>query len=352
MSIVKSIQRNTITLTAGLSYIDITLGITITDLTRAELVIDGKAGQSVTNLTNMSVTGRITSTTNVRFERGGNTGAMVVHFHVIEYTSASGIIVDRGSDVLDAATKNFTLTSRTQAKCYSRLFMKTDSNSSFQAIMMTHDVTSDTNLQVVGDAIDSDVSFDWQRIYIPDATVHRFSVLATGTSYAVDLTSLSIVKEEAFCIVSMRYGGSGGINSDEFKGANLSSDTSCDIYSDASASHYITLQIVHRSANRVERNYDSFSTPSFVVNWIEPVIWGESYTNLCSPYGYFSPDSYSNNAADFMAMSQLNGDYAITIGKYQGGVTSKIVSEVIYLGGATPGIRYRAPYWTFNSRGK
>ena len=34
MSIVQSIQRNTATLTAGLSFIDITLGIPLTDLSR------------------------------------------------------------------------------------------------------------------------------------------------------------------------------------------------------------------------------------------------------------------------------------------------------------------------------
>ena len=349
MSIVQSIQRNTITITAGLSYLDVTLGVTITNLNRAELVIDCKTGQSTVNLTNMCVSGRITSTTNVRFDRGGNTGAIVVHFHVIEYTVASGVLVDRGTGILDAATKNITLTSRTRANCYSRLFMKTSNNTSFQTIMMTHDVTSDTNLQIVGNGIDTSITYDYQRIYIPDATVHHFSGTATGTSYPVSLSGLGVVKEQAFCIVSMR--GASAVDNDEFKGANLSSNTQCDIYSNFADNHYFTLQVVHRAANRVERNYSTFAATSFNVTWINPVMWSMSYINLAAPYGYFAPATYSNDAADFMPMSQLNGDYAITLGKYRGTQTSYVVSEVIYIDGYGTTKTYYCPYWTFGGTG-
>lgn len=350
-SIVDHIERNVATINNSISTINIGLGVTIGDLSRAELVFDVKAGQSTATLANMCITGRLTSTSNVRFERGGTGGVMVVHFHVIEYTAASGIVVHRGSSTLSTSPKNIALSSLAKAKCYSRVTMKVSSGSGFKGVMITDELTSDTNLQLVGDAANSNLTFDWQRIYIPDCTVHHFTGLATGTSYNVSLSGLGIVKEQSFCLMSMYFGGASTLDNDEFKGANLSSDSQCNIYSHFADSHNFSLQIVHRSKNRVERNYDEFSTPSFVVNWLDPVDWDESYINLPAPYNYFCPATFSNNAADFMIYSQLNGDFAITIAKFRSGETSKVVSEVIYLDG-NPAIKmYYTPYWTFGGTG-
>jgi len=352
MSIVKSIQRNTVTLVSSLSYIDISLGIQLTNLDRSELVIDVRTGQSVSNISNMCITGRITGTNNVRIERGGNNGAVVVHFHVIEYTVASGVIVERGTGLLDIATKNIALDSRNRENSYSRVTMKTTNNSSFAAIMMTHDISSDTNLQIVGNAVDTSIFYDWQRIYMPDATVYHISGIANGVSYAVDLSGLDVVKEETFCIISMLCGLSCNIDADEFKGAHLISDSQCNIYSQFSDNHNFVLQVVHRSGNRVERNRNTFSLPSFAVNWLNPVDWDSSYINMCSPYGYFSSAGYSNNAQNFMVISQLNGDFAITLSKFTSGVISDVVSEVVYIDG-NPVVAgtLKAPFWIFSNGG-
>jgi hypothetical protein len=329
--ILQSIQRNTVTLTAGLTFIDIGLGVPLTDLTRAELVIDAKTAQSTVNLTNMFVTGRLTSTTNVRIERGGSAGAMVVHFTVIEYTVASGVVVDRDVDILNATTKDIAVTSRPQANSYSRMYFKTSLNSNFKAVMMTHNVTSDTNVQILGDGIDTSISFDWQRVTIPSATVSRFTVLATGTSFPVNITGLGIVPAEAYCISSMKDGAATGIDDDEFKIANLVSTTQCNLDSNFGDSHTVVLQIVQRTENRVERGDSTFSATSFNVNWLNPVDWNCSFINLAIPNNNCSTATFSNDAGEFMIQSQLNGDFAITLGKFSGVQTVRVISEVVYI---------------------
>jgi len=334
--IVQNIQRNTVTLVNGLSFLDI--GISAVTMNRTEVVLDCRTGQSTVNQSNMWVTAELTSTTNIRLQRGGNAGAIVCHFKVIQYTAASGVVVDRGTGILSTNPLNIAITSRARANRYSRVFMRTSSNSSFRAVMATHDISSNTNLQIQGDAVDSSISFVWQAVYIPDATVHHLSGLATGTSYDVSLSGLGVVKEQAFAITSMRYGGASGIDNDEFKGARITSNTNLNMYSVFSDSHYFVTQIVHRPKNRVERNYSIFAAASFDVTWLNPVDWNSSFINLACPYGYAVPTTYSNNAADFMCSSQLNTDYAITVQKYQGTRTSYLTSEVVYIDGGSGSI--------------
>jgi hypothetical protein len=197
--------------------------------------------------------------------------------------------------------------------------------------MATHDITSATNLQITGDAVDSSITFVWQAIYIPDATVTRYSGLATGTSFNVAISSTP--PGEAYCVTSMRYGGASGIDDDEFKGAKITSSTNLEIYSLFADSHNFITQIVHRSSNRVERNDSSFAAATFNVSWLNPVDWACSFINLACPYGYFGPATFSNDAGNFMVNSLLNTNFAITLYKFAGLQTSRIISEVVYIDG-------------------
>lgn len=328
--IVDSIERNTVTITAGLTFLDV--GISAVNMSRTEVLLDCRTGQSTLNLTNMCVTAELTSTTNVRVQRGGNTGAMVCHITVIQYSAASGVLVDRGTAILNANPLNIAIPSRTQANRYSRVFMRTSTNSSFQAVMATHDITSATNLQITGNAIDTSITFVWQAVYIPDATVYRYSGLATGTSFNQAITAVNTAN--TYCVTSMNYGGASGIDDDEFKGAKLTSSTNLEMYSFFADSHNFITQVIERPANRVERNDSSFAATSFSVNWLNPVDWNCSFINLACPYGYFGPATFSNDAGNFMVNSQLNTDFAISLFKFAGAQTSRIISEVVYIDGA------------------
>jgi len=346
-TIIQSIQRNVATINNTITTINIGLGVPLTDLSRAELIFDCKTGQIPTNgQDDMWVTGRLTSTTNVRFERGGNTGLMTVHFHVIEYTVDSGVIVHRGTSTLSSSTVNVNLPALSQTRSYSRMFFKTTTNSNFQTNQMTHDITSDTNLQVVGNGADATITFDWQRIYMPMCIVRRFGGLATGTSFNIDLTGFYLRPDNTFSIVSNRYGGSGGFDISEFKGANLTSNTNCEIFSRGSASHYFTLQLVHRHRNRIERSKSVFSSSTFNVNWINPVDWNKSYVNLPVPNNLSAPTDSTTDASEFMVFSQLNGNSAITVSKLGSTKTCTLESEVVYVEGI--GTPINSFYYTAN----
>ena len=90
MSIVSQKDANTVTLSNGFTFLDVNLGITIVNLNRTEVIYDARTGQLITNPNDFFITCTLQSTTVIRIQRGGNGGAMVVHFQVIEYTVASG----------------------------------------------------------------------------------------------------------------------------------------------------------------------------------------------------------------------------------------------------------------------
>ena len=107
MTVVFQKDVNTVTVSAGFSFLDINLGITISNLAQAEVIWDGRAGQSITTPNDFFITARLQSTTVIRLQRGGNTGAMVMHFQVIEYEEIIEIL-DYSSS-LDTVTRELTV---------------------------------------------------------------------------------------------------------------------------------------------------------------------------------------------------------------------------------------------------
>jgi hypothetical protein len=340
MSIVSQKDANTVTLSNGFTFLDVNLGITIVNLNRAEVIYDARTGQLITNPNDFFVTCTLQSTTVIRIQRGGNGGAMVVHFQVIEYTVASGALVDRGSITYTSDPQNVTIPTRTQANRYSRIGVRSSASGNLENNLIEHSITSNSNLQLKGATPVAGVIVDWQTVYIPDQNVYNFSGTATGTSFNVNVGGFGIVKEESFVVQSMSNVGpvSPGIDPDEIKGAFLSSNTNLEVYSFFADDHDFTAQIVHRQKNRVDRDDNTFTTTPFAVALLSPVVTAETYINLAVPNGYICPVNVGpTNADEFCHTSQLSSPTQLVLQRFISTNTARVVTEAVYLDGNPSG---------------
>lgn len=330
MSIIESVQQNTVTISNTVSTLDVTLGTTLLNTARAEVILTIRSAQAITNRHNYYFTARILNTTTVRIQRGGSAGVLVGTFTVVEYTAASGILVDIGSVSFDANPKNIPVTSRTLANRYTRVMVRSTTNNSIETQLLSFFLDSDTNLKVEGNVSASNITVEWQTIFVPDATIHRFSGTTSGTTHNVDLTGLGIVKEESFVIQSMNYDGVGGVDTDEYKGANLNADTNMQIYSFFNDAMDYKTQIVHRPQNRVQRTDSTFTITPFAVVVVDAVDLAESALNIASHNQYINPtDETSNSSQTFACTAKFDSTTTHTLQKFLGGDSTRIISEVI-----------------------
>jgi hypothetical protein len=336
MTVVHQKDVNTVTLSAGFSFLDVNLGVTISNLAQAEVIWDARAGQSITDPDNFYVTCALQSTTVIRLQRGGNAGAMVVHFQVIEYTLASGFIVDRGSATLSVNPLNIAIPSRAQGNRYSRVGVRSSASSTLEDNFVEHRITSNSNLLVQGNAAMAGITVEWQTVYGPDQCVHNFTGNASGTSFNVNVSGFGIVKDESFVVQSMRNNGttSPGIDPDEIKGAYLNSDINLEIFSFFSDTHFFSAQIVHRPKNRVDRDNNVYTVTPFNIALLVPVVTAESYVHLAAPNEYFATVNVGPTDADEIChTTQLTSPTQVVLQRFINTNTTRLVTEVVYLDG-------------------
>ncbi len=331
----QSKQENTYTMVGTISTATVNLGTTLLDITKAEVDWTVRGAQSITGAENYFVTVELISTTQVKIERGAGTGAIVVEFEVMERTASDPFVCDRGTGTLSANPTNVLLPSRTQGNRYSRVSTRgTIASSALGNLMTTHEITSATNLQITGNSASGTISYVWQACHDTAQTVHTHSGLATGTSFDVNISGDNIVKEETFTLQSMRNSGpvSPGIDADELKGANITSDINLNIYSYFADDHFFITQLVHRPQNKVQRTDSTSSTTPFSVVVGDPYVLADTFINLAVPNLYFVPTNIPatpNNFQDFGYTATISSNTAHILQKYIGGVTSRVVSEIV-----------------------
>jgi len=331
----QSKQENTYTMVGTISTATVNLGTPLLDITKAEVDWTVRSAQSITGAENYFVTIELISTTQIKIDRGGSTGAIVIEFEVMERTAGDPFVCDRGTGTLSSNPSNVLLTSRTQANRYSRVSTRgTIASSALENLMVTHEITSDTNLQITGNSASGTISYVWQACHDTAQTVHTHSGLATGTSFNVNISGDSIIKEETFTLQSMRNSGpvSPGIDADELKGANITSDINLNIFSYFADDHFFITQLIHRPQNKVQRTDSTSSISPFSVVVGDAYVIADTFINLAVPNLYFVPTnipSTPNNFQDFGFTATINSTTAHTLQKFTGGVTSRVISEIV-----------------------
>jgi|TARA_Y100000310_G_scaffold127848_3_gene126989 hypothetical protein len=331
----QSKQENTYTMVGTILSATVNLGTTLLDITKAEVDWTVRGAQSITGAENYFVTIELISTTQIKIDRGASTGAIVIEFEVMERTAADPFVCDRGTGTLSSNPTNIAITNRTQANRYSRVSTRGTIIGSFiEDLMVTHEISSNTNLLITGNVASGTISYVWQACHDTAQTVHTHSGTATGTSFNVDITSDGIVKEETFTLQSMRNSGpvSPGIDADELKGANITSNTNLNIYSYFADDHFFTTQLIHRPQNKVQRTDSTSSISPFSVIVGDAYVLADTFINLAVPNLYFVPTNIPatpNNFQDFGFTATINSTTSHTLQKFTGGVTSRVISEIV-----------------------
>lgn len=329
----QSNQTNTVLMNNLSTSFNVLLGTPLLDMSKAEVVWSVRTDQSIQNPFNHSINVQLISLTQVNVRRGGAAGTLTVTFTVIERLASSPVIVDRGSGNLSGNPKNILLPSRTQANRYSRVGVYGSTVSTLESYFVTHSVTSDTNLLITGDLSSFDIEFDWQTVFDPGQTVHNHTATATGTSFNINITADSIIKEETFVVQSMRNIGtvSAGIDGDEFKAANISSDINLEIYSLFGDTHTSLTQLVHRPANKVQRT-DTTTTLNLVTITVGAAyVVADTFVSMGNPNQYRAPTlvTLPNNAQDFNYVAEIDNTTQHTIRRFLGGKSTRIITEII-----------------------
>lgn len=347
----QSKQENTFTFVNTVSDSTIILGTTLLDTSKAEVDWTVRAAQSITGAENYSVTVEIISTTQIRIRRGASFGTLVVEFEVIERTAADPFICDRGTATLTSNPLNIAIPNRSQGNRYSRVSARSSTaGRDIEHVLMTHEVSSNTNLLITGNNIDANTTVVWQVGHDTSQTVYTHSGLATGTSTNVNISADNIVLDETYTLQSMRNSGpvSPGIDADEIKGANITSISNLNLYSYFADDHFFTTQLVHRPQNFVQRVDSSTSVSPFTVVVGIAYLLAETYVNLAVPGLYFVPSSIvatPNNSQDFAYTATIFNTTDHVIQKYIGGVTSRVISEIIEYDKNPPVITTKSEYF-------
>lgn len=354
MGIVSQSDENNATLSNGFTSVTINAGITVSDLTRAELIIDVRGAQAIGQTRNYSVTGNIFNdlgVTKIIFQRGGNQGVLICHYILKEYTIASGVVVHRGEMNMNTNPTNILVPAETRANTYARVNSRNPINIDLSDVLLTYKITTDTNLQVQGQSNQTNTTISWQTIYIPDQTVFNVETDATGASCDIDITSLGLLKDNTFCIQSMRF-VTGFKDVDGLKGVELTSDINLNVYSFFSETHRIITQLVYRPNTKVQRVVASYSTTPFSVLAPQPFSILDTFIQVCAPFQYFIPSNdFTNNSQQFACTTQILSTTEVSLQKFLGGKSSKAVVEFVELdGNPIPTTSVKWNYYTMNRK--
>lgn len=173
----KSVQSNTTTLANGNS--SVTATISSVDTGKAFLVF----GVSLDDATpsGAQITGQITNSTTLTFQRFGTSGDVSIKWYVAEFKS--GVTVQRGSVVMSSTTVNVSLQSVDLSKSFPIVSLRNSGSAFGQDDFDRAKLTSSTNLQIKVNASGSNQVCEWQVVEYADSQVQTGDVsFATGDS--------------------------------------------------------------------------------------------------------------------------------------------------------------------------
>ena len=174
--VLDDIQSGTATIAGGSSSTSVT--IAAVDPTKAFLTFSVRG--SNTSPENLSVSGRLSNSTTVAFDRVGTSGNVTIEWSVVEF--ASGVAVQRGTVTPSSANTNVTIASVDLTKSFPLVSMRAGGVIYEGEDWVRARFTSDTNLELATNATFGNV-IDWQVVEYNDANVQSGSVaFGTGDS--------------------------------------------------------------------------------------------------------------------------------------------------------------------------
>lgn len=197
--VLKQIEKGVVSFASSDTTKTVTLATTLSDTSKTFLLHTVKINSSTP--LNFLISGRITSTTQIQFDRAGpGTVAADVEYEVCEFTS--GIYVQHFEVTPTATTTNVTISSIDTSKTFA-IGSARNIGSGFGANdLVKYDITSSTNLACIMDTLEANCISTVQVIQIDDATVQKIST-TYGTSVTKDITVTTIDPAKTFWTFSL-----------------------------------------------------------------------------------------------------------------------------------------------------
>lgn len=192
MAVLKTVQSGTAVIASGTLSEAVT--IAAIDTTKSFLVFSARADGSIPERSASS--GKVTDSTTITFTRASTGGTVVIEisWYVVEFSS--GVTVQRGSELIDAATKNVTITAVDLAKSFPLI--------SFSIVGAKYNLddnvkaklTSTTNLELNGDNTFGVGTVEWQVIEFDGSSVQTgdVSFSTTDISKTATITGVNLTK--------------------------------------------------------------------------------------------------------------------------------------------------------------
>lgn len=202
--VLKQIERGSVSFTSTSTSQTITLTTTLTDTSKTILLFGVRCDSS--SPINFAVSGRVSSTTQIVFERAATPGvACTVEYQVIEFSS--GITVQHFYFNQNTASVNTTITAVTLSKTFVMINYKSIGSGFGANDMFNAELTTTTNLNTIAASTDSSVYIAAQVVSIDDASVQAISQ-TYGTGQTSDVTlGTTIDPANTFWVFSLQYNG-------------------------------------------------------------------------------------------------------------------------------------------------
>lgn len=296
---VKSRQSGSFNMGSTTTQQDVTISSVVTS--KSIVIVQVEGSESIYDADSFCITGKLTSSTNLRFNRYATVAAGIdVWWQVIEYENSGGVTVDvqAGSLTLDSTTENVTISSVDTSKSFSIAQVRGDTfTSTMDGIIYRHMITSSTNLQVDGTETSSNNVMEWQVVEFSDASVQALSGTTTNATYT-DVTISSVTTDDSFLMVSYSDSGS-TIDLNQLKGARIYSSTAVRLSAYVAGQMYYGFYVISSTNYVVQRGWTGVTGASLNVD-ITAVTQSKCLLNLGGIYNnYQTVDSYEENIQEF-----------------------------------------------------
>ena len=311
--------------------------ITITSVTLAnswvEISVRADESDSISNVSYYT-TAVLTSSTNLRLQRGGLTRATFVEWVVYEFDSS--VNVYRGSFVQSSATVNTTVPSVNLSKSISVATYRTTfgvtTTLNIRNCVLRNRLTTSTELRTNLFVSDASSTVHWQVIeFTTDISVQQFEASNSTWPLNIAITSVDLLK--SFIIFSWSSNSSTSLCSEDILSCRLTSSTNVrmeDFFGGVIAKFYNFYVVTYTGSDvfDVSRGYTTMLgtsiTPTISTTKSNAsLILGHEYNSL------LEADVCSRNFRDHGSSSKIDSNVAFTTTRFSGTNEATVAWELV-----------------------
>lgn len=224
------IETNVDVLASGTNSLDVTLGTALTDTSRALLLYQVRANSSSSNPSDITIGGRILDANTLRFNRYATaTFDVSIRWYVIEFTSGSGVSVQRGQIIdFDDNDNPITINNVDTSKSFAIINTFNDGSNFNADDFYRAEITNSTELNVTAQTFTSTgITLNWQVVEFSGANVQsaNISFLSTDATKSDNVTSVDTTRSLLIFSHTSESGTSSDIGQKHIRGEITDSTT-------------------------------------------------------------------------------------------------------------------------------